>query len=215
MTRARILFAILGLITAHGIANAQHGHGGAYHGGGYHGGYYHGGYYRGGYYPYYRGPIIGIGIGGYGYGYGYGYPYYYPPLAPVYAYPPPPTVVVQGGQPAQVAPLPNAPTQPPQTASPSTDMPPPKNAQIKVILPDAQAKVWFDNNPTSATGTERHYHTPDLTPGATNTYRIRASWIANGREVVQELAVPVQPGRMSVADFTRPPTESVAPPPLK
>lgn len=200
------VWALVGLMAAGSVANAQHGHGGGGHGGGhYYGGrlYYPNGYYRGGHYH----PFIGIGVGIYG----YGYPYYYPPLVVAPAYPYPPAPVFVQGQP-QVAPVPNA---PPSTATSPGDVPQPRNAQIRVILPDAQAKVWFDGNLTSSTGTERNYHTPDLAAGASNTYRIRATWMANGREVTQEQAVPVQVGRMSIADFTRPVTEGVAPPPLK
>src|SRR5208283_2992909 len=69
----------------------------------------------------------------------------------------------------------------------------PKNAQIKVLLPDPNAKVWFDGSPTSSTGTERIYHTPDLSPNVTNTYSIRATWLANGKEMTQERVVGVAP----------------------
>jgi uncharacterized protein (TIGR03000 family) len=213
MNRIHVL-ALVGLMAAGSVANAQHGHGGGGHGGGGHGGgpyyggrlYYPNGYYRGGHYH----PLIGIGVGIYG----YGYPYYYPPIVVAPSYPYPPAPVFAQAQP-QVAPVPNAPVPnaPPASYPSPGDMPPPKNAQIRVIVPDAQAKVWFDGNPTSSTGTERNYHTPDLTTGASSTYRIRATWVVNGREVTQEQAVPVQVGRMSIADFTRPVTEGVAPPP--
>jgi uncharacterized protein (TIGR03000 family) len=199
MNRSRLIAMVLclaGLFAATSEVHAQRGGGGRGGGGYYHGGYgYRGGYYHGGYW---YGPGFGIGIGFYPYYYGAG-PYWYNPIivAPGYPYVPP--VVVQG-QPADTPPL-----SPGETA--------PKNAQIKVLLPDANAKVWFDGNTTTSTGTERVFHTPDLAPGATSNYRIRASWMANGKEVVQELIVPVQSGRGSVADFTRPPTERIAPPP--
>ena len=202
MNRSYLIPAVLGLASLFAVATladaAPRGGGGGGPRGGYYGGRgYGGGYYHGGYY---YGPGIGIGIGLYPYGYGYGY---YPPLAavPAYGYYPP-TVVVQG-QPAVDA--------PPQQPSPGEAAP--KNAQIKVLLADPNAKVWFDGNATTSTGTERLFHTPDLTPGTTSTYKIRAQWTANGKQVVQELVVPVQSGRGSLADFTRPPSEGIAPPP--
>src|ERR1019366_8671747 len=71
----------------------------------------------------------------------------------------------------------------------------PKNAQIKVLLPDPNAKVWFDGSPTTSTGTDRLYYTPDLTANVTNSYRIRATWLANGKEITQERVVGFAPGR--------------------
>ncbi len=200
MNRSRVIavaLCVAGLFAVTGTAHAQRG-GGGRGGGGYRGGY---GYGRGyGYGGFYGGLGLGLGLGLYPYYYGAG-PYWYNPIivAPGYPYAPP-AVVVQG------QPAPDAPPQTPGEAAP-------KNAQIKVLVPDAQAKVWFDGNATTSTGTERLFHTPDLTPGATSNYRIRASWVANGKEVVQELIVPVQSGRGSVADFTRPMTERIAPPP--
>jgi uncharacterized protein (TIGR03000 family) len=208
MNRSRLIPAVLclaGLFTVASLAEAapRGGGGGARGGPAYHGGAY-GGAYRGGYYHggYFYGPGIGIGIGVYPYG--YGYPYAYPPLVVggAYSYYPPPTVVVQG-QPAVEA----------QPQQPSPGEAAPKNAQIKVLVSDPNAKVWFDGSPTTSTGTERIYHTPDLAAGATNTYRIRAAWLVNGKEVVQEQVVPVQAGRGSVVDFTRPASEGIAPPP--
>lgn len=210
MNRSRLIPAVLclaGLFTVASLAEAApRGGGGARVGpaGGVYrgpaGGVYRGGYYHGGYY---YGPGIGIGIGVYPYG--YGYPYAYPPLVVggAYSYYPP-TVVVQG-QPAVDV----------QPQQPSPGEAAPKNAQIKVLVADPNAKVWFDGSPTTSTGTERLYHTPDLAAGATNTYRIRAAWIVNGKEVVQEQVVPVQSGRGSVVDFTRPASEGIAPPPAK
>ncbi len=163
----------------------------AQRGGGYHGGY---GYGYGG---------VGF-YGGYNpYGYGYD-PFYYGPRY-LYDYPPPAVVIVGGPAGAAVAAPPSA----------ALSEGAPRNAQIKVLLSDPQAKVWFDGIPTNSTGTERLYHTPDLPPGATITYRIRAAWNVSGKEVVQERAVPVAPGRGSVADFTRPLSELLPPPPTK
>ncbi len=196
MKRSHLITAVLALaslLTVVNLAEAQRGGGGRGGGGGYGG---RGGYGYGGRGYGYGGFGLGIGIGLYPYGYGY-----YPPLVamPAYGYYPPP-VVVQGQPPVDA---------PPQAAPADA----PKNAQIKVLVSDPNAKVWFDGSPTTSTGTERLFHTPDLTPGKTSTYRITAAWIVNGKEVRQEQVVPVQSGRGSVADFTRPPSEGIAPPP--
>ena len=79
----------------------------------------------------------------------------------------------------------------------------PNAAQIRVILPDAQARVMFDGAPTTQMGTVRLYHTPSLTVGAANQYRVQAVLMQNGREVTLERTVSVAPGMTYVLDFTR------------
>jgi uncharacterized protein (TIGR03000 family) len=76
-------------------------------------------------------------------------------------------------------------------------------ANVRVIVPDPQARVWFDGSLTSQTGTDRLYHTPYLTVGSTYRYQIRASWAKDGREVSQERTVSVTPGQTTLVDFTR------------
>jgi uncharacterized protein (TIGR03000 family) len=75
-------------------------------------------------------------------------------------------------------------------------------ATVEVILPDPQARVWFDGALTRETGTDRLFSTPPLT--SRGTYRIRASWMEAGREVIQEKVVNVDPNQTTVVDFSRP-----------
>lgn len=196
------VLGVAGLLFAPDVAFAQRrGGGGGSRGGGhvsaYHGGGgYHGGGYRGG--GYYGGRGYGYGWGGYGYfpwwgGYwGRGYwPSYYDGVyaAPNYTY-----YVEPGTTYADAAP-----------------QVPDNSAGIRVIVPDPNAHVWFDGSATTQTGTDRLFNTPSLTAGA-HSYRIRATWTQNGREVSQERTVPVMAGRLSVADFTRPPSEALPTP---
>jgi uncharacterized protein (TIGR03000 family) len=192
--------SVAGLLATANAAHAQKGGRGPSHSGGHSGGYnrggggYGGGYYRGGYY----GPYLGIGLGYYGSAYPYAYDYGYDPyVVPRYAYYPPSATVIGQQQAPQV---------------PQGD---PNVANIRVLVKDPQAKVWFDGTPTSQGGTDRLYHSPPLTAGANNTYRIRAAWMQSGKEMIQERVVPVSPGRMSVVDFTQPFSEGVPPPPAK
>jgi uncharacterized protein (TIGR03000 family) len=76
-------------------------------------------------------------------------------------------------------------------------------ARIRVILPDAQARVLFDDTATKQIGADRLFLTPALTAGAANKYLIRATFMQNGREVSLERDVTVAPGRTYVVDFTR------------
>lgn len=72
---------------------------------------------------------------------------------------------------------------------------------IKVSLPDGNAKVWFDGNLTRLTGTERSFYAPKLNPQVLRTYVVKASWMDNGREVVQEREVVVTQGRTTTVVF--------------
>lgn len=158
-------------------------HNGVYY---HNGNYYHHGYNYGAFYP---GFGLGIGLFSPFYGSSYIWNTGYSPRMAYY-----PT---DGGQ---------------QLIPDQYAQDPPKNAQLMVLLSDPNAKVWFDGAPTVSTGTERLYYTPDLSPSANNSYRIRATWTANGKEVTQERVAPVAPGRGTVVDFTRPAAEGVAPP---
>ena len=74
-------------------------------------------------------------------------------------------------------------------------------AQIVVMLPDPQARVMFDGAATKQVGTNRVFTTPPLTAGVTNSYRIQATFMQNGREVTQERVVTVSPGGRFVVVF--------------
>src|SRR5262249_41716745 len=76
-------------------------------------------------------------------------------------------------------------------------------ARIRVILPDAQARVLFDDTATKQTGVDRLFLTPQLTAGAANNYRIRATFMQGDREVTLERTLAVAPGRTYEVDFTR------------
>lgn len=76
-------------------------------------------------------------------------------------------------------------------------------ADIRVIVPDPQATVYFDGLPTTTLGTDRLYHTSALTYGVTYTYRIRATWLQAGQQVTQERIVNVRAGQTTVVDFTQ------------
>jgi uncharacterized protein (TIGR03000 family) len=96
---------------------------------------------------------------------------------------------------------------------PSTDYYPPATqqysqpqstaGQIRVLVADAAARVWFDGHLTQQTGTDRTFTTPAMQANSVATYRVRASWMQAGREVVQERVVSVNAGGTAVVDFTQ------------
>jgi uncharacterized protein (TIGR03000 family) len=171
-------------------------------------GYGYGGY-GGGYGNYGRGYGYGSGLYGTGYGTGYGSgwygsgyrsgyysPGYYSYPSTSYYYAPSDYYYPSTSYPST--------NYYPSTAQsyPETNPLPNNSAQIRVIVPDAQARIWFDGTLTQQTGTDRLFHTPPL-QGANNTYRIRATWMQGGREMTQERVVNVEPGRMATVDFNQ------------
>jgi uncharacterized protein (TIGR03000 family) len=201
------------------------GYGGGYRGGyggygGYRGGYYggyRGGYYggyRGGYYGGYRGGYYGYnrGLYGYGLGIGYGYPYYGVGLGvdytPYYgtgldygysgysAYTPPSLSTFDS--PALVT-TPSSPPADYQRMYPSNleTAPPPGEADralVTVRVP-ADAKLYFQGQEMTLTGTERVFRTPSLQPGKNYRYDVTARWMANGKPVEQSRSITVQAGK--------------------
>jgi len=183
-----------GLLMTANPAHAQRGgHGGGHGGahGGAHGAVHHGSFNHGGR------TFIGVGFYGggywgggyYPYSYAYDpYPYYYAPRVSYYV--PPLALDVAPAAPAVAA---NA-------------------ANIRVFVPDPQAKIWFDGSLTKQEGTDRLFHTPTLSAGGTYSYRIRAAWTQNGKEMIQEQVASVTVGQTTVVDFTKPFSEPVPAP---
>jgi uncharacterized protein (TIGR03000 family) len=84
----------------------------------------------------------------------------------------------------------------PQIAAPAV-----ASTQIRLQVP-AQAKVWFDNQPTTQTGSVREFVSPPLTPGQGYTYTVRASWREGNREIERERVVSFTAGDDVNIDFT-------------
>lgn len=74
--------------------------------------------------------------------------------------------------------------------------------ELRVIVPDPNARVWVEDSLTQQRGTDRLFVSPPLEPGKSFTYNLRASWMENGREVSQERSVTVEAGRRAMVDFT-------------
>jgi uncharacterized protein (TIGR03000 family) len=71
---------------------------------------------------------------------------------------------------------------------------------IHVLVP-AQAKIWFDNQPTSQTGSVRDFVSPSLAPGQEYRYTVRASWQEMGHEIVRQQIVAFTAGDQVSIDF--------------
>jgi uncharacterized protein (TIGR03000 family) len=186
MRKTLLILSLAGLTVLAGASDAfaqRRGYGG---GRGYYGG-------RG------YGPSISIGLGGgyysgYGYG-GLGYSPFYPGYGNAYQYAPSYYVEPQVRQ--SYYPAPAAVQQ---------------HANLTVLVPTADAKVWFDGNATSQQGTERLFHSPDLEPSHNFTYTIKARWMENGKAVTRERQINVQAGQSTTINFRANTGENVPPP---
>jgi len=157
--------------------------GGGGRGGGWYGGRSYGGWGLGGL------GLGGWGNGGYG-GYGgyggsyYSSPYYssdyYSDVTPSYSYYPSADIY------SSPAPMVN------------------NSAMMRVIVPDPNAQVFLDGQPTSSTGNVRTYQTPPLTGAQTFTYHLRAVFMRNGQQTTEERTVVITPGQTTTVDFSRP-----------
>jgi uncharacterized protein (TIGR03000 family) len=78
-------------------------------------------------------------------------------------------------------------------------------ARVEVIVPSADAAVWFQGVKTSQTGTIREFVSPPLARGSSYSYTVRARWrSADGAPVTQTRTVPVRPGQRVRVDFSVP-----------
>jgi uncharacterized protein (TIGR03000 family) len=78
------------------------------------------------------------------------------------------------------------------------------SCQIRVILPNPEAKVWFDGKATTSMGNDRLFVTPDLPAGAASNYTVKCTFMLNGKEVTREEVLNCTPGMTCVVDCTRP-----------
>jgi len=85
-------------------------------------------------------------------------------------------------------------------------------ATVVVLLPRADAQVWFDGAATSQQGMERSFVSPPLQPG-TYTYTIRARWMENGQSFERERQVNVQRGQSVTLSFRGDTGETLKAPP--
>ena len=194
------LLSGISLVATAGTASAQHGHGHGHGGHGHghgHGGHGHGhghGHYHGGHHHHGSFGFYGYAYPRSYYSYGYGYPYYGGTTyyAPQYYVQPAPTVV----------------NYPPSATVETTE----NIARIEVRLPVADAQVWIEGRATTSRSLNRLYESPELTPGKSYSYTMKATWTQDGQPVTQERQVSVAAGQASVVDFTRTPAEKIAPP---
>jgi uncharacterized protein (TIGR03000 family) len=186
-------------------------------------------FFRGGFNSRFFSPVrFGWGWGGWGWGspwyvgYGsplsYSYPYgdysfpsisaYYSPSVPYYAsssgYVP--DVTTYEPSPGSYRPIypPAADDDRPTRGS--------RTVEIDVRVPSATATLWFNGVKMKQKGKVRSFVSPQLQPGTTYTYKVRAQWKEDGETVEQTRSLQVRAGQEVHVDFTRPAPERLPSP---
>jgi uncharacterized protein (TIGR03000 family) len=75
-------------------------------------------------------------------------------------------------------------------------------AHVRLIVP-AGASVWFDDRATRQTGSVRDFDSPELAPGKTYVYHVKARWTENGKEMTRTRQVDVSAGSSAIVVFSR------------
>jgi uncharacterized protein (TIGR03000 family) len=78
-----------------------------------------------------------------------------------------------------------------------------KESKIHVYLPSAEAKLFFDDTLTKATGKDRSFRSPALEDGKSYSYKVVATWKENGQEVMHETKIVFHAGEDVAVDFRR------------
>jgi len=73
-------------------------------------------------------------------------------------------------------------------------------ATLTVSLP-ADAKLTVDGSPTKSTSNLRTFTTPELNPGRTYSYTLKAEYVKDGQAVSAEKVVYVQAGKETKVSF--------------
>ncbi|MFO0967681.1 MAG: TIGR03000 domain-containing protein [Gemmataceae bacterium] len=118
-----------------------------------------------------------------------------PPWWPTYRPWPYPVTVVQ-----------NIYTAPPSGPATSAVLPPAPStrAVLVMLLPTTQTDLWADGVKLPfSSETTRVFTTPELEPGHTYQYTVKARWVQRAKNVEREENVNIQPGKTVQVDFTK------------
>jgi uncharacterized protein (TIGR03000 family) len=72
---------------------------------------------------------------------------------------------------------------------------------LQVRVPDPNAQVTIDNQPTAQRGTDRVFAVPQLEAGKTYSYTVRATWMDGAREVSREKKIEFKAGEPLTVNF--------------
>jgi len=102
--------------------------------------------------------------------------------------------------PMTMPPATNLPETPARSDAPARPWAQPKSGSLEVDVP-VQARVFINGQPTSITGTHRHYVSYGLTPGYQYAYDVRVQMMRDGKLVEQSKKVQLQAGQTAKLAF--------------
>jgi uncharacterized protein (TIGR03000 family) len=79
--------------------------------------------------------------------------------------------------------------------------PAPNTVSLTIKVPDANAEVLIDGQPTQTRGTERQFVSPPLENGK-YSYKVTARWKEGDQSQEKSRELQVQPGDFKTVDFT-------------
>jgi uncharacterized protein (TIGR03000 family) len=200
---AALVLATAAVLLLPSISHAQRWRGGGWGWRGWDGGRWDGGrwdgggYWDGGRYSYYSGYGSPYGFR-LGYGRGYYRPWYGSSYGPSYYTYGQPTYSTYGtpGYSYEAA--------YPSESSGMRGMDLGGRVAARVLVPEANAKLWIEGQEMNTTGLNRTFVSPPLDPGYSYSYTFRAQWTDNGKQKEETRVVQVRPGDRVTADFTQP-----------
>jgi uncharacterized protein (TIGR03000 family) len=86
---------------------------------------------------------------------------------------------------------------------------PETRAQLLVRVP-ADAKLFADGQPTTLTGSERSFMTPEIAAGRDFAYTLKVEYTVDGQTKSESKKVVVRGGHMTAVDFSAPQTDRVS-----
>ena len=76
----------------------------------------------------------------------------------------------------------------------------------------ADARLTFDDEPTTSTGSRREFYSPRLSVGSTFYYTLKAEVMREGKAVTMEKRIQFRAGERIDVTFTLPATQSIGQP---
>jgi uncharacterized protein (TIGR03000 family) len=97
---------------------------------------------------------------------------------------------------------------------PIESVPPPKaaTAAVQIYMVDPNADLWFNGVKMQQTGRQRDFITPELQPGKSYSYEVRAKWTQNGKQYDKTRTLTVQAGEQIGLNFVVEEREALPPP---
>ena len=76
-------------------------------------------------------------------------------------------------------------------------------AMLGILMPTADAELWFEGVKSDDKGLEREFRTPKIEPNKDYSYDLKARWMENGKEMERVRHVTFRAGEAVMVDFRK------------